>query len=61
MRLRAIITSRMASGDFVKFLGILTHFGMTMYRAKPWELTQQLSQETGVEVRAASDGTTFEL
>ena len=42
-------------------LAILTHFGMTMHRAKPWELAQQLSQETGVEVRAASDGTTFEL
>ena len=51
----------MVSGDFVRFLAILTHFGMTMHRAKPWELAQQLSQETGVEVRAASDGTTFEL
>lgn len=42
-------------------LAILTHFGMTMHRARPWELAQQLSQETGVEVRAAGDGTRFEL
>ncbi len=42
-------------------LAILTHFGMTMLRAKPWELARQLSQETGVEVHAAGDGTRFEL
>lgn len=40
---------------------ILTHFGMTMHRAKPWELARQLSEETGVEVHAASDGATFQL
>ncbi len=42
-------------------LAILTHFGMTMHRAKPWELAQKLSEETGVEVRAASDGAKFDL
>lgn len=40
---------------------ILTHFGMTMIRAKPWELAAELSQRTGVEVIAARDGMTFEL
>jgi len=35
---------------------ILTHFGMTMLRAKPWEVAAALSKETGVEVIAASDG-----
>ncbi|MFQ5927387.1 MAG: MBL fold metallo-hydrolase [Terriglobia bacterium] len=40
---------------------ILTHFGMTMVRAKPWELAQQLAAETGVEVLAASDGMKYEL
>ncbi|MBI2956081.1 MAG: MBL fold metallo-hydrolase [Acidobacteria bacterium] len=40
---------------------ILTHFGMTMVRAKPWELAKELSAETGVEVLAASDGMRFEL
>jgi len=40
---------------------ILTHFGMTMVRAKPWELAEKLAEETGVEVVAASDGMKFEL
>jgi phosphoribosyl 1,2-cyclic phosphodiesterase len=42
-------------------LAILTHFGMTMWRAKPWELAAQLSERTGVEVKAARDGMTVEL
>ncbi len=40
---------------------ILTHFGMTMWRAKPWELAEKLTQETGVAVVAARDGLTFDL
>lgn len=40
---------------------ILTHFGMTMIRAKPWELAAKLSEETGVKVIAASDGMRFDL
>ena len=40
---------------------ILTHFGMTMWRAKPWELAQKLSQETGISVIAARDGMRFDL
>ena len=40
---------------------ILTHFGMTMHRARPWELAQKLTEETGVHVLAASDGWRFEL
>jgi len=40
---------------------ILTHFGMTMLRAKPWEVAAQLSRETGIEVIAASDGMRHEL
>jgi len=39
---------------------VLTHFGMTMLRAKPWELCEALSQELGVEVLAARDGMTLE-
>ncbi|MEW6685298.1 MAG: MBL fold metallo-hydrolase [Candidatus Edwardsbacteria bacterium] len=37
-------------------LAILTHFGMTLLKAKPWEVAKQLSDETGIEVKAASDG-----
>ena len=38
---------------------ILTHFGMTMLRNKPWEIAKLLSEETGVEVIAARDGMKF--
>ncbi|MGB9741759.1 MAG: MBL fold metallo-hydrolase [candidate division WOR-3 bacterium] len=37
-------------------LAIMTHFGMTMLKAKPWLLARELSQRTGCQVIAASDG-----
>ncbi len=40
---------------------ILTHFGMTIWRAKPWEIAQKLTEETGVKVIAARDGMSFDL
>jgi ribonuclease BN (tRNA processing enzyme) len=40
---------------------ILTHFGMTMWRAKPWEVAARLSDETGVRVIAARDRMKFDL
>lgn len=40
---------------------ILTHFGMTLWRAKPWEVAARLTQETGIEVLAAKDGMKFTL
>ena len=42
-------------------VAIITHFGMSMWRAKPWQIAQQLSQETGVRVIAARDGMRFDL
>ncbi|RZN37224.1 MAG: MBL fold metallo-hydrolase [Methanophagales archaeon ANME-1-THS] len=42
-------------------VAILTHFGMTMLRNKPWEIAKQLSRETGVNVIAARDGMRFDL
>ncbi len=42
-------------------IAILTHFGMTMLRAKPWLVAQRLSDELSLDVRAASDGMTIEL
>jgi len=42
-------------------VAILTHFGMNVWRAKPWEIAQKLSQETGIKVIAARDGMRFEL
>ncbi|MDZ7268015.1 MAG: MBL fold metallo-hydrolase [candidate division KSB1 bacterium] len=40
---------------------ILTHFGMSMVRARPWLLAEQLTQETGVPVLAARDGMSYTL
>ena len=40
---------------------VLTHFGMTMIRAKPWEVAKRLSDGLGMDVTAASDGMTLEL
>jgi ribonuclease BN (tRNA processing enzyme) len=42
-------------------MAILTHFGMTVWRAKPWQVAERLSQETGVPVIAARDGMKFDL
>lgn len=42
-------------------LAVITHFGMTVIKTKPWEVAKKLSDETGVEVIAASDGKTVEL
>jgi phosphoribosyl 1,2-cyclic phosphodiesterase len=36
-------------------LAVLTHFGLTMVRARPWELAEEMSRETGVRVVAARD------
>lgn len=40
---------------------ILTHFGMTVLQAKPWELAETLTQETGIKVIAARDGMKYNL
>jgi len=40
---------------------IITHFGMTMIKAKPWEIAETLSKKTGVKVVAASDGMKLDL
>lgn len=42
-------------------LTVLTHFGMAMLRAKPWELAAKVTAETGLEVVAATDGMTLRL
>jgi phosphoribosyl 1,2-cyclic phosphodiesterase len=42
-------------------VAILTHFGMTVWRARPWEVAEKLSQRTGVRVIAARDGMRFDL
>jgi ribonuclease BN (tRNA processing enzyme) len=42
-------------------MAILTHFGMSVWRAKPWEIAEQLTQKTGIKVIAARDGMKFEF
>jgi phosphoribosyl 1,2-cyclic phosphodiesterase len=42
-------------------LAILTHFGMTVWRAHPWEIAAAISERTGVQVKAARDGMTIEI
>jgi ribonuclease BN (tRNA processing enzyme) len=36
-------------------LAVLTHFGLTMLRARPWEVAETLGRETGLRVVAARD------
>jgi ribonuclease BN (tRNA processing enzyme) len=40
---------------------ILTHFGMNVWRARPWEVAAQMTQEIGIKVIAARDGMKFDL
>ncbi len=42
-------------------VAILTHFGMSVWRSKPWEIAQRLTEETGIKVIAARDGMRFDL
>jgi len=40
---------------------ILTHFGMGVWRAKPWLIAEQLTEKTGIKIIAARDGMKFDL
>lgn len=42
-------------------LAILTHFGMTLLRAKPWLVCAEITKETKVKTIAATDGLKVEL
>lgn len=42
-------------------LAVLTHFGMTMVRAKPWDVADELSSDLGIKVISARDGLNLEL
>jgi len=42
-------------------LTILTHFGMTMIKAKPWVIAAELEKELGLKIIAASDGMKIDL
>jgi phosphoribosyl 1,2-cyclic phosphodiesterase len=53
--------ARTLVGEIRPEAAILTHFGMTMLRAKPYELAAKIKADTGVEVIAAHDGMTYTL
>jgi ribonuclease BN (tRNA processing enzyme) len=40
---------------------ILSHYGMSIWKARPWEVAEQLAQKTGIRVIAARDGMVFNL
>ena len=42
-------------------VAVLTHFGMTMIKNKPWEIAAKLEKELKLKVIAASDGLTLNL
>ena len=42
-------------------MAVLTHFGLTMWRTKPWEIEKKVSDETGIKIIAARDGMVFDL
>ena len=42
-------------------IAILNHFGMSVWKARPWEVAEKLSQQTGIKVIAARDGMKFDL
>jgi len=42
-------------------VAILTHFGMTILRAKPWKIAEKMQNELGIRVIAARDGMKFDL
>ncbi|OGO24204.1 MAG: MBL fold hydrolase [Chloroflexi bacterium RBG_16_50_9] len=42
-------------------IAILNHFGMGLWQAKPWEVAERLTQQTGVRIIAARDGMKFDL
>jgi ribonuclease BN (tRNA processing enzyme) len=42
-------------------LTILTHFGMTIIKSKPWELADDLSKKHGLNIIAARDGMEIDI
>lgn len=42
-------------------VAILSHYGMSIWKARPWEVAEQMTQKTGIKVIAARDGMKFDL
>ena len=48
-------------GEIAPRVAIITHFGMNMLRARPWDVAERMADQTGIPVVAARDGMTFDL
>ncbi len=48
-------------GEVRPRVAIITHFGMNVLQAKPWEVAARMSKESGVKVVDARDGMVFPL
>jgi ribonuclease BN (tRNA processing enzyme) len=57
----SLVEARQIIKDMKPKAAILTHFGMSIWRSKPWELAQKMSDDTGIKVIAARDGMKFDL
>ncbi|MBC7347822.1 MAG: MBL fold metallo-hydrolase, partial [Clostridia bacterium] len=53
--------AKMILTDLRPRVAILTHFGATLWQARPWEVAVRLSEETGIRVIAARDGMEYRL
>jgi len=42
-------------------VAILTHFGVGVWRVKPWQIARRLTEKTGIKVIVARDGMRFDL
>lgn len=42
-------------------VAIITHFGMSLWRAGPWRIAEEMTRRTGIRVLAARDGMRFDL
>ena len=57
----AIPDARRIIAELKPEVAILTHFGMSLWRARPWEIAEEISQQTGVRVLTARAGLQFDL
>jgi len=48
-------------GEIAPRVGVITHFGTNMLRARPRDVAERMADQTGIPVVAARDGMTFEL
>jgi ribonuclease BN (tRNA processing enzyme) len=57
----SLVDVRRILGETKARVMVLTHFGMRLLQAKPWEVAERLSAESGKKVIAARDGMTLDL